>query len=285
LIWEHHFIDLAGGAVLAAMCIIWIYLPLQNREKRRVLWIELWCLEQCARFSLRHRRYLVIFAAIWGPSILNWRALRVVRVAFCTAQWIDDVLDGDRRSKREPLEVVDEFLSQESWLFEELRKLDAADKFIALIREMRRDRERVLDHARWRSDQIDEHLRCTFHLSVELMLILTGSRARADDVPALIDALAWCSTFRDLDEDLRKGLNNIPIEVSDVDAWSRRRHAQAEVALRASSLQIAKLDDRSSSQILGMFQSSIERFARGFVPLQNYARRCRCETHSVCSLH
>jgi hypothetical protein len=269
LIWEHHLIDLAGGAVLAATCIVWIYLPLQDREKRRLFWTELWCLEQCARFSLRHRRYLVIFAAIWGPSILNWRALRVVRVAFCTAQWIDDVLDGDRSSRREPLEVVDEFLSQESWLFEELRKLDAEDKFIALVREMRRDRERVINNARWNAGEIDEHLRRTFHLSVELMLILTGSRGRANDVPALIDALAWCSTFRDLDEDLRKGLMNIPIEVDDVDAWARRRHLQAAAILHTSAAEVANLDDRRSREILGMFQRSIENFHKRYGRAQN----------------
>jgi len=265
LIWEHHLLDLASGAALAAICLRSIYVPLQNREKRRLLWTELWCLEQCARFSMRHRRYVVIFAAIWGPSLLHWRELRVVRVAFCTAQWIDDLLDGDRKSKREPLEVVDEFLSRNfssTVLFEELRRLDAENAFIALVHEMRRDRERVLDSARWTSEEIDEHLRRTFHLSVELMLIVTGSRARAEDVPALIDALAWCSTFRDLDEDLRKGLINIPMEVSDVDEWSRRRHAEADLTLQASSVQIARLADRRSREILGMFQRSIERFSR-----------------------
>ena len=264
LIWEHHLLDLAGGAVLAAICLRWIWLPLQQAGARRIVWTELWCLKQCARFSVRHRRYLVIFAAIWGPSLFNWRALRVVRVAFCTAQWLDDLLDGDRKSKREPLEVVDEFLAQESWLLEELQRLEARDKFVALIGEMRRDRERVLARARWSSDQIDAHLRCTFHLSVELMLIVTRSKARAGDVPALIDALAWCSTFRDLDEDLRKGLINVPREVDDIDEWSRRRHLQAAATLRASALAIEKLEDRRARQILGRFQSSMERFHRKY---------------------
>ena len=266
LIWEHHLIDLIGGAVLAAICLRSVYLPLQNREKREMLSLELWCLAQCARFSMRHRRYLVIFAAIWGPSIFNWRALRVVRVAFCTAQWIDDLLDGDRPSKREPIEVVDEYLSGEPWLLAELRRLDARDKFVALAGEMRCDRERVIDKMRWNAAEIDEHLRRTFHLSVELMLILTGARARASDVPALIDALAWCSTFRDLDEDLQKGLINIPREIDDVQAWARRRHAQCALSLRSSAIEIARLDDRRSRRILGKFQSSIERFHKRYAP-------------------
>ena len=269
LIWEHHFIDLIGGAILAAICLRTIYTPLQHREKREIVWLELWCLAQCARFSLRHRRYLVIFAAIWGPSIFNWRALRVVRVAFCTAQWIDDLLDGDRPSKREPLEVVDEFMSRDSWLLGELRKLGAEEKFIALVGEMRRDRERVLARARWSAGEIDEHVRRTFELSVELMLIVTGARARASDVPALIDALAWCSTFRDLDEDLNSGLINIPREIDDLHAWARRRHAQAALSLRRSAIEIAALDDRRSQRLLGKFQSSIERFHKRFAP--NYA--------------
>ena len=67
-----------------------------------------------------------------------------------------------------------------------------------------------------------------------------------------------------LDEDLRKGLNNVPIEVIDIEEWSRRRHFQAEGTLQASARQIANLDDRRSREILGMFQKSIERFHKKY---------------------
>ncbi|HKR98529.1 MAG TPA: phosphatase PAP2 family protein, partial [Candidatus Dormibacteraeota bacterium] len=209
LTWEHHLADLLGGALLAAACI-----------RREVLWAEACCVVQCARFSMRHPRYFVIFLAIWLPSLLHWRRTRVVRYAFVTAQWVDDLLDGDRPSKRDPLEIVDELLARRftraplprltAALFAEL---DAAaqDEFLDLIKEMRKDRLRL--HQRWDAQQLDEHHRRTFHLSVDLLLITTGCRARAAQVAPLIDALAWCSVFRDLEDDLEKGLINIPSEV------------------------------------------------------------------------
>jgi hypothetical protein len=81
---------------------------------------------------------------------------------------------------------------------------------------MRIDRLRVLGREAWSAEQLDEHHRRTFTLSVNLMLHTAGCTARAEQVPSLIDALAWCSVFRDLDDDQRKGLDNIPRGV-DVD--------------------------------------------------------------------
>jgi hypothetical protein len=266
LTWEHHLVDLLAGAMLAYACI-----------HREVLWAETCCIVQCARFSMRHPRYFVIFLAIWGPSLLHWRRTRIVRLAFVTAQWIDDLLDGDRPSKRDPLEIVDGLLERRftreplSRLIAALfRELDEQDEFLELIREMRIDRLRL--NQRWSEQQLDEHHRRTFHLSVDLLLITTGCRARAADVAPLVDALAWCSVFRDLDEDLEKGLINIPAEVTDVEAWARERHKRARITLEASAGAIGKLDDGRARKILGVFQRSIERFAGSKIPLRRLNR-------------
>ena len=234
------------------------------------LWVEACCLWQCARFSLRHPRYFVIFISIWGPSLVAWRKRRAVRVAFVTLQWIDDLLDGDRKSKREPLEIIDELLDGDSR--HPLARLMAAlfadvdaetqSEFITLVREMRRDRVRALNRETWSESELDDHHRRTFNLSVDLLLRVTGCRTRSTDVAPLIDALAWCSVFRDLDDDQRKGLINIPRDV-DVPTWSRARHKQARITLRESAEVIAKLDDPQARKILGIFQRSIERFANG----------------------
>jgi hypothetical protein len=243
------------------------------------LWVEACCLWQCARFSLRHPRYFVIFVSIWGPSLLAWRKRRVVRVAFVTLQWIDDLLDGDRKSKREPLEIVDELLAGNSRhplarlmaaLFADL-DAETQSELIALVREMRRDRVRMLARETWSESELDEHHRKTFNLSVDLLLRVTGCRARAGEVGPLVDALAWCSVFRDLDEDQRKGLNNIPHEV-EFEAWSRARHEQAKIALRESARAIASLEDPQARRILGVFQKSIERFAAGLAIREIAAR-------------
>ena len=266
LLREHVLADIVAGAVLAVVVMALVH--------HRFFWVELCCLWQCAQFSRRNIRYFVIFLAIYGPSLLHWRRYRVVRMAFCTAQWIDDLLDGDRASDREPLEVIDELLEQMSRnaftaeplsrlcaaLFSELSP-DARRDFIALVREMRVDRVRMLEKAVWPEEQLRKHHRATFRLSVGLMLALAGRNVRAEEVPSLIDALAWCSTFRDLDEDLRKGLNNIPRGVV-VEDWTRASHTRALSTLAQSAREIARLDDPGARKLLGIFQKSIENFAR-----------------------
>jgi hypothetical protein len=262
LMWEHNLVDILGGVVLAGAVMHFVYPR---------LWIELCCLWQCAQFSRRHRRYFVIFLAIYAPSLLHWRRYRAVRLGFCAAQWIDDLLDGDRPSEREPLEIVDELETSTDSLsrlthafFEEMPS--AREDFLALVRTMRRDRLRVLRHERWFAAELDAHHRATFTLSVNLLLMTTRCTARADQVPALIDALAWCSTFRDLDEDLRKGLNNIPAEATDIDHWAQAKQEAARETLRESATQVACLTDPRARSILGIFQRSIERFAARPIP-------------------
>ncbi|HEX6100072.1 MAG TPA: phosphatase PAP2 family protein [Thermoanaerobaculia bacterium] len=252
--WEHHLVDILGGVVLAVVVM--------RVAERESTWVELCCLAQCARFSRRHVRYFVIFLAIYGPSLLHWRRYRAVRTGFCLAQWIDDVLDGDRPSKREPLEVVDELLTSRlaRAFFAEITPA-AREEFLALVDCMRTDRLRVLGHETWTAEQLDAHHRRTFSLSVNLMLHTTGCTARAEEVPALIDALAWCSVFRDLEEDQRKGLDNIP-RGADVAEWTRESHARALVSLAHSAAEIAALKDERARKVLGIFQRSIAKFAR-----------------------
>ena len=253
LMWEHHLVDIVGGVALAMLVM--------RIAERESTWVELCCLAQCARFSRRHIRYFVIFLAIYAPSLLHWRRYRPVRYGFCAAQWIDDVLDGDRPTDREPLEVVDELLSSRlvRAFFAEITPA-AREEFIALVDCMRRDRVRVLHRERWTAEQLDAHHRRTFALSVNLMLHTARSAARADEVPSLIDALAWCSVFRDLDDDLCKGLNNIPIG-ADVDAWTRESHRRALITLRRSAAEVAAVQDPRARRILTIFQRSIEKFA------------------------
>jgi len=276
LMWEHHVIDIVGGIALAA-----IVMSVAERERT---WVELCCLAQCARFSRRHIRYFVIFLAIYVPSLLHWRRYRAVRTGFCTAQWIDDLLDGDRASEREPLEIIDELLDELSRggagfqpahdagrppaplsrlaraLFADLPP-DAQRDFIALVRCMRVDRVRVLGREIWSAEELDAHHRRTFSLSVDLMLVTSGCTARAEEAPSLIDAFAWCSVFRDLDDDLSKGLINIP-RGADASQWTSDSHARACVSLGRSANEIAALEDPRARKILGIFQSSITKFAR-----------------------
>ena len=264
LMWEHHLVDIAAGVALAAIVMSLLY-PRPH--------VELLCLWQCARFSRRHVRYFVIFLAIWLPSLLHWRRYRAVRAGFCAAQWIDDLLDGDRPSEREPLEIVDELIEQmTARMFSDdplsrlvaalFRDLDerARDEFIALVQCMRVDRLRVLHRDRWSAQELDVHHEMTFRHSVNLMLVTAGCTARASEVPSLIRAFAWCSVVRDLEEDLRKGLVNIPRD-ADRAQWLRDEHARACNALESSAREISRLPDPRARRILGIFQRSIAKYA------------------------
>jgi hypothetical protein len=283
LMWEHHLVDIVGGIALAVFVMGVVYPRLQSAKFRQTTWLELCCLEQCARFSRRHFRYFVIFLAIYVPSLRDWRRYRVVRFGFCTAQWIDDLIDGDRVWDREPLEVIDELLVEieqrtfssrplsrlTSACVSELERMrdDGVALFVDLVRTMQRDRRRVLDHEVWSAAQLDAHHRTTFARSVDLLLLTTRCSARAERVPSLVDALAWCSVFRDLDDDLRKGLVNVPLDVwSSGPAarveWTRRSLARAREVVERASDEIARLADPNARRLLGIFQSSIAKFAR-----------------------
>jgi membrane-associated phospholipid phosphatase len=266
LMHEHHLADIAAGALLAAASMSLVYTRLDD--------VELLCLRECVRFSRRHLRYFVIFVMIYTPSCLHWRRYRAVRAGYCAAQWIDDLLDGDRPSSREPLELVDDLVVEMTHntfspqplsrlvaaLFAELDE-PARREFIQLVLTMRRDRVRVLRAEVWEEDALDAHHRVTFSLSVNLLLATTRCHARAEQVPSLVEALAWCSVFRDLDDDLRKGLVNIP-GGADVEQWTRDAHARASVALARSRRDLAQLADPRARRILGIFQSSVEKYAR-----------------------
>jgi fatty acid desaturase len=267
LMWEHHLTGIAGGLALAAVAMRFVYPRLQKPG------VELQCLWQCMRFSRRHVRYFVIFLAIYLPSLRHWRRYRAVRTGFCAAQWIDDLLDGDRPSRREPLEIVDGLLAEmtagtfadgplsqvTAALFAEM---DDASRtaFIELVRTMRVDRVRVLERAVWTAERLSEHHRNTFSLSVDLLLATSGCQARAAAVPSLVEALAWCSVFRDLDDDLRKGLNNIPL-FAERESWTRTSHARACLSLESAAREIAALDDPRARRLLGIFQRSVAKFA------------------------
>jgi len=217
-------------------------LSLSFGERAKLNWI---CLEQYLLFSVRHVRYFKIFAFHCAYSLLHPRKSRVLRYGFCALQWIDDLLDGDRASPEEPLDLVARLQAQiasENWesgsssethpqfrnlwrltrgLWIELmaisdspaKKNEAKHALIEVIGAMMEDRRRVRDGLLWSGADLRSHHCRTFRHSMDLTLIAMGSDLRADAVPKALEFLGWCSTLRDLKEDLAKGLINIPAEV------------------------------------------------------------------------
>jgi membrane-associated phospholipid phosphatase len=284
---QHFIVDVIAGIALALFC--W---RVAGRWARRADVLaafdaELLSLRNFAQFSRRHRRYFFISLAVLAAGVPHWRRQRLARTGFAFLQAIDDVLDGDRASDREPAEVADELIaSLESGAFasHDLARLGAAfraelvarggpaalETTVRLVRAMRRDRQRVLAGEILDRAALDAQHRATFEPSVDLLLLAADSPLRATDVPELIAALAWCSTVRDLDADLARGLINIPANVmarartdpQAVGEWLSAERAAAIPLLDACDARIAGLRGQRGARLLARFSRSMRRYTR-----------------------
>jgi hypothetical protein len=263
-----------------------------------MLKIELLCLRDVIRFGQRHRRYWLIALGLLLESLLNWRGRRILRVGFCFLQHLDDILDGDRATEREPLDIADEVVQAihsntygasdlmclAQAFIGDLRAIggeNAIQEALALIAVMRRDRCRVMDKVLFSRSELIEHHRATFNHSINLMLIARRSPLRAGDVPELIDSLAWCSSVRDLQEDWEAGLVNIPREVLAaarlngatpwpvllanqlVRDWIKSEHQQAKQRLLEMEQKLPALKPFPGYLHLRIFVKSIQKFSEG----------------------
>ena len=266
-------------------------------DQRGVEWL---CVGECLRFSRRHRRYLVIFVSLYLHSLRHWAHARAARYGFCFLQLYDDIMDGDRATATSPDDVAAQTIAawetgafrQNTTLERIGRALHAAlhtvpllpgddphGDVLALLRAMHVDARRIATASVLTASEVKEQLRGTFHHSLNVLLIASRLRTRAREVPDLVEAMGWCSVARDLDEDLRKGLVNVPSEVvarvhAAGDALtSRHPEVQRWLALEkmavrshldgaATELHAIARRDPGAGQLLGLFLHSIERYAR-----------------------
>jgi hypothetical protein len=257
LLHQHHLLDVATGAALGILTVAIVQRRTERRDFLDALHIETLCVRELMLFARRHRRYLLTGLAIWGYSLRRWRQTRLLRAGFCLAQHIDDVLDGDRRVHGDPVAYVRGLLGGEpgplaplsGFVVAELRRRDGREKLDALVEVLIEDRRRMDARKTMPAAALATHHHKTFSLSLDLTLIAVGSDLRAEDAPDLIDALSWCSPIRDLDEDLAKGLINIPEEVlarvpgpvgprtllaaEPIKAWLREEHRRGVESLAA----------------------------------------------------
>ncbi|MCB1049928.1 MAG: phosphatase PAP2 family protein [Acidobacteria bacterium] len=289
LIRQHHLFDVLTGAGLSTFIMAGFWSSSQKQAFWDRIRAEALCQRAFFHFARRHRRYVLIWVLLMAQSLLNWRKGRILRFAFCTAQWIDDLLDGDWQSETEPLIRVQQLqaglghnglqhLYDQTLLLLHQNHPEVEKPFLSLVQVMCRDRERVLAQAIWEPDRLNQHWQETFFLSLDCLLQLTECQTQAQDWPDLIDALAWCSVTRDLEEDLAKGLINIPQNVwrqfeQSPQTWADCLQSKAFCAWyfpfqhRAlGQLQKAKarlpLCDPQSRRVLQPFVASIARYQR-----------------------
>jgi phytoene/squalene synthetase len=298
LIHEHQVLDLIGGAILGLACVATVQRRTSKADYLDRLRVEAFCLREFWHFARRHPRYLLVFFALFRASLPHWRRTRPLRAAYCLAQHADDVLDGDRRVTEEPETHVRKILgvlagsapAEPGKVAEQLAAFLAAELDAEMRREMGEllevlieDRRRMDSRRTMPALALAEHHRKTFFLSLDLTLQLAGSRLRAGDASELIEALSWCSPVRDLDEDLGKGLINIPQEVlaeagwtareaelaPALDApavrdWLRHEHSRGAAAIRALGARLASIDEPRGRRILAAFHRALRAYERKY---------------------
>jgi fatty acid desaturase/phytoene/squalene synthetase len=298
LIHEHHVVDLVAGILLAVVSWRAVAPRAARPEVIQAFDVELLCLREFLRFGRRHRRYWGIALALYKASLPKFRKTRVLRTGFCFLQQVDDLLDGDRPCDGESLDVVDDLVEAirrdafgdtgrmrlASAFAADMREMDGERSLrdaIELIQVMMDDRRRVMESRVYTRAELRDHHRRTFSLSVDLMLRAIGSDVSSRDVPGLIDAFGWCSTMRDLEEDLEAGLINIPADImtaaglepenlSDYESvitneavvrWMGEELLVARQSLDAADASLEDMGQRPGVRVLKMFSVSIRRFA------------------------
>ena len=162
----------------------------------------------------------------------------------------------------------------------------ALTRTLGLLHTMHLDRLRAERAQLWTEAEIADQHRRTFTRSLDLLLAALGSSVRGRDLPELVDALGWCSTMRDLPEDLRAGIVNIPSELWRQAGWpSEKRHDPAALSADAAfrdwmrqernralqlldqaDLRTAALNDETARRISNLFARSVRRFAEQRLP-------------------
>lgn len=193
---------------------------------------ELYILKQMFIFTGRHLRYFKIALILYLAQFQLGRKAATMRAGFTLLQIIDDLLDGDRPSMMEPHREISSFSKRfKNRQWDPIGELDhLAEYFISrldqnpyraeiirkteeLIDVMLLDRWRVKHAHLWSGEQIMNQHHKTFGLSLDITLGSIESPLRAHHMPEILELFGWCSTMRDLREDLLKGLCNIPREI------------------------------------------------------------------------
>lgn len=285
LLHEHHLVDVAAGAVLAFAAVGTVQRRTSSRPFLDMLRIEALCLREAALFTRRHVRYLFTALAIYGFSLPRWQKTRVLRAAWCLAQHVDDVLDGDRTIASDPEVYTREVLralaggppddgSPAQVLAAFVRDRLPRETLAALFEELIVDRRRMAEWRAMGAAELVEHHRRTFALSLDLTLLLTGAELKAADAPELVDALSWCSPVRDLEEDWKRGLINVPSEVlaesggelnsPAVRNWLKEEHRRGSAALAALGAKLSTITDPRSRAVLSSFHRALSAYERKY---------------------
>lgn len=257
LIREHHLADLAGGLLLTLAACRWAppraAAVFRRAETEYLLWHEQ------AAFARRHRRYALISLVLALYRLRRPKRGGLMAAGYCFLQAFDELMDGDRPSEKPPAaeaaRLIGEWQRSAFYPRDRYSRLaahfrdrlnavlppetaaEAVFQTASLLHTMRRDRLRAERAELWTAAEIAAQHRATFCGSLDLLFAAAGASARSRDLPELADALGWCSTMRDLREDLAAGIVNIPMEIWQAAGWPCAAvHTEADGGFQTASI-------------------------------------------------
>ncbi|RYG29570.1 MAG: hypothetical protein EON93_16475 [Burkholderiales bacterium] len=232
----------------------------------------------------------MILLLLYGASLRRWSKMRSARFGYAFLQLYDDIMDGDRPCAETPEHIATLTMAEwKSGVFigdSDLSRLgkafhqslgdanEAKCDTLILLGLMHEDYARRTERRLSSRAVLEKHLRDTFFHSVNLLFHGCGLKTRADGVPALVEALAWCSVVRDFADDARKGLFNVPREIAGnvatqdipdqpaVKAWLENERARGPELLQECEIerQAIALTDPQAAKLSGVFAKSMRKY-------------------------
>jgi hypothetical protein len=198
-----------------------------------IIKIETICFKELSLLVKRDVRYLYLVVSMYSRSLFAWNEARLLRATYCLARHVDDVLDGDRNVRQDPVTYVRNIIRQieqetfdpldpisrlTAFIFTELeKKYDTLNivknLLLELFSTMITDYSRVHDRLLYSEKQLDDLLYKTLACALDITLIISRADTRSTGISDLIHAQVCLYTIRDLQPDLAKNIINIPDNV------------------------------------------------------------------------
>lgn len=259
------------------------------------------CIKEFYHYSRRHMRYFTIGMFLYLPALFAFKKLRGYRYGFCLLQYIDDLMDGDRAFNGDPLEVSANLKKQlKTGIFEpnrcgilaamlfnnikgtKVNQEELRQELLTLVAIMETDYQRRLQRKVLNQTELNSILHGTFIHSINLLLMIWESPLRASDAPDLIESFTWVSSMRDLKDDLKNGIINIPDTVMNesqikdsnqvnellqdpaVVQWLEQRYQNISNTFESSTLKMEELKNTKGYFVLNIFHKSMVSFHKRY---------------------
>ncbi len=253
--------------------------------------IEIICFKEFIILIKRDIRYFYFVLSMYLRSLVSIKDARLLRATYCLIRHIDDVIDGDRKSPKNPITFVQDISHQIStenfhnshpisklaaFMMKDLElrydnKAEVKASFLSMIDLLIEDYFRIQKKLVLSEEDIDNRLFQVLFFALDITLIISRSKIRSFEITDLINAQVYLYTIRDVKKDLSKDLINIPDRVLDeakchnieklvfselvktdcFQKWIKFKFKQGESFLKTASDNVKVMQDRRAKMILG----------------------------------